>query len=207
MARHIEIVIAAGALAVGCGKHADRSDRNSPPPAPTPNAMRSRTIDVPRAPAPVPIDGEWEPAWNDRAARVIFHVRGGAGEARPYSEMRMMRDGDALLVGLYAADEEIHSDEAFVLTIGALSVRATAGGALVPPLPGAKIGLDVDGTPDHPGDYDEEWKLEISIPIAALGAPAPSGDASFPVHVLRCDTPKDGIERCGAWDGAARLGH
>ena len=186
-----------------CGKRASEAKRELAKPPVAASGM----IDVPRAPAPIPIDGEWEPAWNDHAARVIFHVRGGDAEARPYSEMRMMRDGDALLVGLYAADEEIHGDEFFDVQLGALHTHATAGGTLVPPVAGAKIGLDVDGTPDHPGDYDEEWKLEISIPIAALGAPAPSGDASFPVHVLRCDTPKDGIERCGAWDGALRLGH
>jgi hypothetical protein len=202
MARRIELVIAAAAVA-GCGKRSPEAKREPAPAAPVVRGV----IDVPRAPAPIPIDGEWEPAWNDHVARVIFHVRGGpqANEARPYSEMRVMRDGDALLVGLYAADEEIHSDEFFDVQIGALHTHATAGGTLVPPVPDAKIGKDVDGTPDHPGDYDEEWKLEISIPIAALGAPLPDG--SFSVHVERCDVPKDGIERCGAWDGALRLGH
>ena len=190
-----------------CGKKADRSDRSAPAPKAAPKAAPSGPIDVPHPRAPIPIDGEWEMDWNDRAARAIFHVRGGppGNEARPYSEMRLLHDGDALLVGLYAADEEIHSDEFFAVKIGALDVHATAGAKLVPPIDGAKIGLDVDGTPDHPGDYDEEWKLEISIPIAALGAP--SSDGSFSVSVSRCDVPKDGIERCGAWDGALRLGH
>jgi hypothetical protein len=187
-------ILASLVAIAACGKHADRVAPKPAPPGP---------IDVPRPRAAIPIDGEWEADWNDRAARVVFHVRGGDGEARPYSEMRVLRDGDALLVGLYAADEEIHSNEFFDVQIGALHAHATAGGTLVPAIDGAKVGLDVDGTPDHPGDYDEEWKLEISIPIAALGAPSPDG--IFPAHVSRCDTPKDGIERCGAWDGQLRL--
>src|SRR5690348_8036263 len=100
------IVIAA------CGKHAERS---APAPAPAPAPKAAGPIHVPRPRAPIPIDGEWETDWNDRAARVVFHVRGGDAEARPYSEMRMLRDGDALLVGLYAADEEIHSNEFFAV--------------------------------------------------------------------------------------------
>jgi hypothetical protein len=153
---------------------------------------------VPAARAPIPIDGEWEADWNDRAARVIFHVKGGEGEARPYSEVRFLRDRDALLVGLYAADEDIRSTEAFDLALGALHVKVDATGALVPPVPGAKVAIDLDGTRDQPDDYDEEWKLEVSIPIAALG----DASATVPVHAERCDTPKDGVVRCGAWDGA-----
>jgi hypothetical protein len=168
---------------------------NLPAPRPAPTGP----IAVPPSSAAIPIDGEWEPDWNDRAVRVIFHVTGGTDEARPYSELRLMRDGDALLVGLYAADEDIHSTEAFALSIGALAVHVDATGAVTPPVPGAKSAIDLDGTRDVPGDYDEEWKIELSIPIAALGA---KPGATIPIHADRCDTPKDGIQRCGAWDGA-----
>lgn len=201
MARRSEL-IAACALAASCQKSKPApAASNQPAPPPAARAVAQSPIAVPSARAPIPIDGEWEADWNDRAARVVLHVKGGtpADEARPYSELRLLRDGGALLIGLYAADEEIHSNEYFAVTVGSLSFHATAGGTLEPPVPGAKAAIDVDGTVDHPGDFDEEWKLEISIPIAALGAdPA----AQVPLHVARCDTPKDGIERCGEWDGA-----
>jgi hypothetical protein len=197
MARHAELLLLAALAIAGCGKKRDREpESHAPPPATRPVAVSP--ITVPAARAAIPIDGEWEADWNDRAARFVLHEPGGAAEARPYSEVRLLRDGDALLLGLYAADEEIHSNEAFAVTIGGLSFHATAGGKLEPAVPGAKVAIDVDGTVDHPGDYDEEWKLEISIPLAAIGGePA----ARVPFHVARCDTPKDGIERCGAWDG------
>jgi len=195
MAWRAELLVAISLVA--CGKRASTDEQKKPLPAPAPRVLPPGPIAVPRARAPIPIDGEWEPAWNDVAARVIFHARDAVStEARPYSEMRLLRDRDALLVGLYAADEEIHSNETFDVTIGALHFTVDATGAIAPPIAGAKSAIDLDGTRDQPGDYDEEWKLELSIPLSALGA------GEQPIKASRCDTPKDGIERCGEWSGA-----
>jgi hypothetical protein len=202
MAPRCDLIAAALVVIAGPGCHKDRAagaGSGSAAPVAAPAPVRSGPLVVASVSAPLPIDGEWERDWNDRAARVVFAATGGTGEARPYSEMRLLRDGDALLVGLYAADEDIHGDEAFELAIGAVHLRADAAGRITPAIAGARVAIDLDGTRDQPGDYDEEWKLELSLPIAALGVAA---GATVPVEVARCDTPKDGVKRCGEWRGA-----
>ena len=60
----------------------------------------------------------------------------------------------------------------------------------------AAIDFD-EGTLDDPRDDDEEWVDELAVPLTLAGPPL------LAVHVARCDTPKDGVERCGVW--AARV--
>jgi hypothetical protein len=151
---------------------------------------------VPLAGDPISLDGEWrEPAWNQRALRRVFVGDDGA-EARPYSELRLLRDEATLYVGLYAADEDIRSTDAFDVSIGAVAARITAAGVAEPPLP---VGIDRDGTLDRPDDYDEEWVIEAAFPLARLGPPP------FAVAVSRCDVTKPGARRCGAWRGRVDL--
>ena len=71
--------------------------------------------------------------------------------------------------------------------------------ACTPPIAGARAAVEVEETLDDPRDEDEEWVVEAAIPLAAL----PDGGGAL--HARRCDTPKDGIERCGAWDGPLAL--
>jgi hypothetical protein len=156
------------------------------------------SIAVPRARETITLDGEWaEPAWDKVAVREVF-VDAGA-EARPFSEVRFLRDRDHLYVGLYAADEDIHSSEAFELAIGSLHLRVDAAGRVTPSTPGLRVAVDRDGTLDDTRDSDEEWVIELAIPLSAVGLVA--GSAGADVHAGRCDTPKDGRVRCGAWDG------
>ena len=50
---------------------------------------------------------------------------------------------------------------------------------------GARVALDMDeGTADHPEDADEEWVVELEIPLAALGL-APGQRVDFSAR--RCD--------------------
>src|SRR5215467_1883859 len=77
---------------------------------------------------PIELDGELkEPAWNQRALRRVLVGDDGA-EARPYSELRLLRDDGHLYIGLYAADEDIRSTDGWDLTIGDLTERITADG-------------------------------------------------------------------------------
>ncbi|HEX7838643.1 MAG TPA: hypothetical protein VF469_14305, partial [Kofleriaceae bacterium] len=150
--------------------------------------------EVPMARQPIAIDGELhEPDWNT-LARVAAFIAEGA-EARPYSQIRLLRDAETLYVGLYAADQDIRSTDAFELAIGAMALSIDARGRITPPVAGARAAADVDETIDDPRDEDEEWVLEVAIPIAAV----PPGATA--IHAARCDTPKDGVRRCGSWDG------
>ncbi|MDB4957991.1 MAG: hypothetical protein JWO36_5560 [Myxococcales bacterium] len=145
----------------------------------------------------IALDGEWdEPAWNARSQRGTFVSEAG-GEARPYSEIRLLRDETHLFVGFYAADEDIKSDDAFDLTAGSFTMHVTADGRVTPAT--VRAAVDRDGTIDDPHDDDEEWVIESAVPLAALG-PSP-----VTIHASRCDVTKDGVKHCGSWQGAVDL--
>lgn len=147
----------------------------------------------------VVLDGEWEEAdWDRIALREVFTAHGA--EARPFSEIRMLHDKDTLYVTLYAADENVLSSEVFELSIGTFTTHVDPQGHLSPEVAGVKTGADLDGTLDLETDSDEEWVIEIAIPLAVAGV---SLDDAVPVHVhaARCDVPRAGVRSCGAWNG------
>jgi hypothetical protein len=167
----------------------------------TKRAERAPVV-IPRTSGPLVIDGELgEPDWNNHSLRHILTSATGE-QARPFSEVRWLHDDGKLYVGLYAADENIQSRDFFDVTIGALSFHIDATGKLTPPMPDVKVGLDRDGTLDDPSNDDEEWVLEVVIPLPATGLT--TGSAK-PVRAARCDTPKDNVERCGSWSADAKL--
>ena len=158
---------------------------------------------VPRAVGAIRIDGEWdEEDWAKRALRAQFH--GDDGElARPSSEARFLYDGNELIVALYAADENIQTSDAFDLAIGPLALHVDARGKVTPVTPGVRAAVGYDeGTVDDAHDDDEEWVIELAIPPAAAGL---SAGAHSQVRAARCDVPKDGVRRCGAWAGTISL--
>ncbi len=62
----------------------------------------------------------------------------------------------------------------------------------------ARFAVDYDGTLNKLGDFDEEWTVELAIPLRSLDAPARAGtELSFAVN--RCDMAFDGQRACGAW--------
>jgi hypothetical protein len=153
---------------------------------------------VPHTTGPIKIDGEWdEPDWSKTALRGQF--LGDDGQlSRPTSEIRLLADGSDVLVGLYAADDDIKSTDAFDVALGELQLHVTATGALTPAVPGARVAVDRDGTLDDPSNFDEEWLIELAIPRTAV-------QARFDVAASRCDVPKNGTKRCGAWHGTVAL--
>ncbi len=170
-------------LVVACGKHA-------------PGRLETDPDRVAFAGGPIALDGELnEPAWNQRALRRVLVGDDGA-EARPYSELRLLRDDGSLYVGLYAADEDIRSTDAWQLAIGDFTETITADGKTSS---GMSAGVDRDGTLDQPDDFDEEWVIETAIPLARPGPPP------FSISVSRCDTTKSGERRCGSWRGTVDL--
>ena len=182
-------VVLAGLLAfAACKRHPDE------PPAPA----RLAPGEVPVVHEPITIDGEiHEHEWNTLARFAAFTA--GGGEARPYSQIRLLRDDRTLYLGLYAADQDIRSSDRFELAIGTLALSIDPRAVITPPIAGARAAADVDETLDDPRDEDEEWIIEAAIPITAV----PPGATT--IHARRCDTPKDGRERCGSWDGPLAL--
>jgi hypothetical protein len=179
-------------------------------------------VRVPRAATVPALDGDLEEAiWTGDAART------GPFGVRPFSEARFAWHNDALFLALYAADEDITSrvrepdapvwlDDAFrlVFTAGDGTERAIdvsplglvtdaqrkGGGAFdYAWQSGARVGHELDGTLNDPRDDDEEWVLEMSIPLRSLGL-APG--ARTHISITRCDTPRGARQRgCAAWQG------
>jgi hypothetical protein len=141
--------------------------------------------DIRHPPSPIELDGHLdEPLWKAAIRTGPFKNENGE-PAAPYSEARFIVARDVLFVALYAADEDIRSDDVFELEIGDQTFRYR------PSDQGPDVGVDMDGTLNDGSDLDEEWVVEARIPRAGLPR------ADVPVHVRRCDTPKDGVRRCG----------
>jgi hypothetical protein len=188
---------------------------------------------VPRAKQPITIDGELhEGAWVKTATRT-GGFRDARGEpARPFSEARFLRSDSTLYLALYAADEDIRvakapadgplwTGDAFQLLFRSddgteRSVDVAPNGTVTDGIrrsdgtfdyswqSGAKTGVDMDGTPNDPSDQDEEWIVEMGIPLRALGLKGTAGER-IQLRIRRCDDVH-GERRCGAWGDAAGTG-
>jgi hypothetical protein len=157
---------------------------------------------VPRVTTPIKVDGEWnEPDWSKHALRGQF-LGDDHQLSRPTSEVRLLHDDAHLFVGLYAADDNIQTTDAFELELGGHTWTISAVGKIDPPIEGATIGVDRDGTIDDPSNNDEEWVIELAIPLAATSM---KGAERTHVRASRCDVPKHQQRRCGSWTGAVTL--
>jgi hypothetical protein len=194
--------VVAGAVHVG-RSHAAAMPRASIPSLPKPARLR-----VPHVRGDIMLDGELdEPSW-DLAARTGGFLRGDGSQARPYSEARVTWGDGKLYVALYAADEDIRREDTFQLFFdgprGEHGLDVGADGRMSTRLSRWRsmpaLAKDADGTIDDPSDDDEEWLLEMAIPLEELGLEGKPGEQlSFAVR--RCDTPKGGRRMCGAWGG------
>ncbi|WP_146647932.1 carbohydrate-binding family 9-like protein [Labilithrix luteola] len=225
MAR-VSLVLIAG-LVFGAGvftgaRHVALSHAMPPVRAADAPAKVSATIvelHVPQAGSAIAIDGELEEAAWDGAARTGGFLRSDGSNARPYSDARLVWKDDTLYIALYAADEDIRTsasapgplDDAFSLFVegtsgehaidvsadGRVFARRLSSGAPWEHL--ARVAHDMDGTANDASDDDEEWIVELAIPLRELGLKGERGERlSFGAR--RCDTPKHGHRACGAWN-------
>jgi hypothetical protein len=70
---------------------------------------------------------------------------------------------------------------------------------------GAHVSHEMDGTPNKSTDNDEEWLIEMAIPLEALGLKGEKGER-IGVAIHRCDTFHSGIRSCGAWGEGEKRG-
>jgi hypothetical protein len=190
-------------------------------------ALRDATpVGVPRATGAIELDGRLSEAiWLGAATRTAIG-------ARPFSEARFAWGGDTLFVAFYAADSDIVTraqraddpvwlDDAFRLTFsteagekrvidvspsGVVCDAKSQGDAFDPGWQsGATVGHDVDGTPNDARDEDEEWVLELALPLRSLGL-APSAGSRTELALRRCDAssapgPAPRAPACAEWRG------
>ena len=186
----------------------------------------ARELEVRRDPHPVDLDGELDEGEWPLAARTGGFRDPSGALARPYSEVRFLWRGQTLWLALHAADGDIRDaaashdapqwlGDAFTLRLApdgagdAYVIDVSPSGAVSdarvrPGHPvdttwesGAKVAVDVDGTANDPSDDDEEWFVELGLPLAALGVEAKAGTA-LTVSVRRCDAPRATPPRCAS---------
>lgn len=117
--------------------------------------------------------------------------------AFPYSDARFRVDRDYLYLTLYAADEDILSTDRFVVSIAPMSFEV---GPVLSTAPSeVAIDRDIDGSLDRSFDLDEEWLVELSIPLVMIDTQPAR------VSISRCDLPKEGGKRCGSFAGTLEL--
>jgi hypothetical protein len=71
---------------------------------------------------------------------------------------------------------------------------------------GATVAVDSDGTMNQIGDNDEEWAVEMAIPLSALGIPAARPGTRIPFSVRRCEVGQGGVHACGSWGAGEASG-
>ena len=157
---------------------------------------------VPRTLGEIRVDGELsEVDWRLAFRSGPFVDAATGQEQRPYSEARFVRDDRLLYVALYAADENILSEQdAFHVTSGAYAIDIGPDAKVTPVAETSTRGLacavDLDGTLDDADDDDEEWTAELAIPMSVVSLRE--------MELSRCDTPKSGARRCGVFSFVPR---
>lgn len=165
-----------------------------------------------RLTAPLTVDGHLDEAdWRRTPSSGAWRSERDGRFVSPHTEVRALWRADALLLGLYAADEDLRGDDGFTVSLeradaapltlwvparGAVTCRAPAGGHCAVP-EGIAFAVDTDGTFDDPSDDDEEWAVELVVPWKALGFATPP--ARLRLDATRTDTPKGAAPRTSAW--------
>ena len=183
-------------------------------------------LHVPRAAGSIVLDGDMDdPGWLKETARTNAFVTSDGEPAHPYSDARLVWGDGHLYVALYAADEDIRatqtkSDEplwledsfhlAFTSGRTERAIDVSPIGTLTDGLregrgpfdysweSGAHVSHEADGTANDSRDDDEEWVIEMAIPVESLGLAGEPGERiGFSAH--RCDTPKHAGRVCASW--------
>ena len=147
----------------------------------------------------------------------------------PYTEAKARWGAGNLYLLLYAGDldlegtvrapdGDVERDDAFHLEFGgpddlrvvSVSVLGTVADSRCRPSPAgracdagwqsqARVAVDRDGTLNKLGDNDEEWVVEMALPLSALGVAAPRPGTELPFSVRRCEIARAGRRGCAGW--------
>ena len=71
---------------------------------------------------------------------------------------------------------------------------------------GADVDADLDGTLNQLGDKDEEWVVELTIPLDKIGRKNVKPGTRLRFSVSRCEVAYDGVRACGSWGSGEQVG-
>jgi hypothetical protein len=190
---------------------------------------------VPHVPGAIVLDGDTDdPGWvrPPGPARTGGFLLPGGKRAIPYSEARLVWGDGHLYLALYASDEDIesHTDEpdgpvaledAFRLTFSrpgveyeidvspkaviSDSIRREGGEWDSTWNSGSHASKEIDGSINAPKNLDEEWAIELAIPLESLGLKGERGE-SIGMSLHRCDSLRGAPPICAGW-GEVSAGH
>ena len=188
------------------------------------------TLHVPRAGAPIHIDAELEgkKVWEADSGHTGDLVDDQGHGMVPFTEVKARWGDGNLYLMLYAGDLDIENEDAFHLEIGGGGrthiIEISALGAVVdaacegekafPRRPAdcdqgwrshATVAVDRDGTVGQLGDNDEEWVVEMAIPLTSLGLTSAGPGTRMSFAARRCDVGA-GSHTCGSWGGGDARG-
>jgi hypothetical protein len=206
--RVLGVSVCLGAAALFAGQPARRAQ-----PAEDASGRREHLLHVPNGGGDVVIDGDTDdPGWTapPGPARTGL-LNGPTGErVTPASEARLLWGAGHLYLLLYAADGDVRGvGDFFRVTFRregpspeTFAFAVTPDGA---PPAGVHLARELDGTLDDARDQDEEWLVEMAVPLASMGIDAAYGRA-FGFRVERCDASEGSdVPVCARWDGRALL--
>jgi hypothetical protein len=147
----------------------------------------------------------------------------------PFTQAKARWTSGTLYLLLYAGDLDLEGrekkrdgaverDDAFHMEFGrgddvrtiSISVLGTVADALCVSSPtgrkcdpswqsGVQLAVDRDGSLNKIGDNDEEWVVELSIPLSKLGLEKAGSGTHIPFSIRRCEIGHDGPHACGSW--------
>jgi hypothetical protein len=209
----------------------------APAPAPARPQTPALAVPRIHGPLKIDAELDGKKAWEAEAGDTQnFKDDAGAGMV-PYTEAKARWGDGKLYLLLYAGDLDLQGtvrkhdgpverDDAFRLELGAgdevrtlsVSVLGTVADALCRRTPTgracdstweshAQVAVDRDGTLNKIGDNDEEWVVEMAIPMTALGLPHAGPGTRVPLAIRRCEVGHGyGRQHCGGWGGELVLG-
>jgi hypothetical protein len=179
------------------------------------------------APIVIDAETEGKKAWEGERGKTPNFVDENGRGIVPYTEARFRWEGDKLYALLYAGDLDLEAtitdhdgplerDDSFRLSfrngveerVIAVSVLGTVADASCTGSgraqrcdpaweSGVQVAVDKDGSLNKIGDNDEEWVVEMAIPLASLGV-TPGPGRRIPLAVTRCEVGH-GATPCGGW--------
>jgi hypothetical protein len=123
------------------------------------------------------------PVWLDDAFRLVFTSAANANANSTVESGDMERTLDVSALGVVT---------------DAIKSRARGSALDYAWQSDAHVSRELDGTLNDARDEDEEWVLELAIPLASLGLEGKRGER-IGFSARRCDTPKGSRRVCGSW--------
>jgi hypothetical protein len=162
-------------------------------------------LPIPHLTGAITLDGDMDdPGWvrPPGPARTGDFLLENGKPAVPHTHARLIWGGEYLYMAVLASDEDIESDDALHIVFfegdAQRAIDVSPRAVITGSIGGVHASSEIDGTINAPGDYDEEWTLELAIPVESLGMVGERGE-NIGMSLRRCDTPKDGTRICAGF--------